>query len=206
MLGFVPGKGTTDTMVCYGSFSRAHCVPPGRVYLQHKACKDGIDSKWPCVNLMKTKLLVSGIGFDVLRTQVPLYWLPQWGWQQPSRVLAVHVVSPKLCSGGIGTGGWPRLHLPQVSPWSSVIDSRHMIQLDIDNTILDVEAIFCYMGNSAIATKFCMALGKRRKFLPIHSISQEICTRFLLCCALLWLYIDWFSHIHQAYFTGIVAI
>ena len=39
-----------------------------------------------------------------------------------------------------------------------------------------------------------------------YSISQEICTRFLLCCALLWLYIDWFSHIHQAYFTGTVAI
>ena len=40
----------------------------------------------------------------------------------------------------------------------------------------------------------------------IYSTSQEICTRFLLCCALLWLYIDWFSHIHQAYFTGTVAI
>ena len=26
-----------------------------------------------------------------------------------------------------------------------------------------------------------------------YSISQEICTRFLLCCALLWLYIDCFS-------------
>ena len=39
-----------------------------------------------------------------------------------------------------------------------------------------------------------------------YSISQEICTRFLLCCALLWLYIDWFFHIHQAYFTGTVAI
>ena len=39
-----------------------------------------------------------------------------------------------------------------------------------------------------------------------YSISQEICTRILLCCALLWLYIDWFSHIHQAYFTGTVAI
>ena len=39
-----------------------------------------------------------------------------------------------------------------------------------------------------------------------YSISQEICTRFLLCCALLWLYIDWFPHIHQAYFTGTVAI
>ena len=39
-----------------------------------------------------------------------------------------------------------------------------------------------------------------------YSISQEIYTRFLLCCALLWLYIDWFSHIHQASFTGTVAI
>ena len=40
----------------------------------------------------------------------------------------------------------------------------------------------------------------------MYSISQDICTRFLLCCALLWLYIDWFSYIHQAYFTGTVAI
>ena len=44
--------------------------------------------------------------------------------------------------------------------------------------------------------------GNRNKY----SISQEICTRFLLCCALLWSYIDWFTHIHQAYFTGTVAI
>ena len=41
---------------------------------------------------------------------------------------------------------------------------------------------------------------------PGYSISQEICTRFLLCCALLRFYIDWFSHIHHAYFTGTVAI
>ena len=33
-----------------------------------------------------------------------------------------------------------------------------------------------------------LALGR-------YSISQEICTQFLLCCALLWLYIDWFTHI-----------
>ena len=39
----------------------------------------------------------------------------------------------------------------------------------------------------------------------VYSIAQEICTRFLLCCALLWLYIDWFSHTHQAYFTDTVA-
>ena len=42
--------------------------------------------------------------------------------------------------------------------------------------------------------------------LSVYSISQEIWTRLLLCCALLWLYIDWFPHIHQAYFTGTVAI
>ena len=40
----------------------------------------------------------------------------------------------------------------------------------------------------------------------LYSISQEICTRLLLCCALLWFYIDRFSHIHQAYFTSTVAI
>ena len=45
-----------------------------------------------------------------------------------------------------------------------------------------------------------------RPYSLYYSISQEICTRFLLCCALLWLYIDWFSHIHQAYFTDTVAI
>ena len=44
------------------------------------------------------------------------------------------------------------------------------------------------------------------RYIWLYSISQEICPRFLLCCALLWLYIDWFSHIHQAYFTGTVAI
>ena len=57
---------------------------------------------------------------------------------------------------------------------------------------------------------FCLGLNVLRintfNNSPLYSISQEICTRFLLCCALLWLYIDWFSHIHQAYFTGTVAI
>ena len=55
---------------------------------------------------------------------------------------------------------------------------------------------------------FCRNLlnGYNAKTYNVYSISQEICTRFLLCCALLWLYIDWFSHIHQAYFTGTVAI
>ena len=52
----------------------------------------------------------------------------------------------------------------------------------------------------------CNSMRTNELKLETYSISQEICTRFLLCCALLWLYIDWFSHIHQAYFTGTVAI
>ena len=51
---------------------------------------------------------------------------------------------------------------------------------------------------------FCPYFGLSSPYM--YSISKKICTRFLLCCALLWLYIDWFSHIHQAYFTGTVAI
>ena len=55
-------------------------------------------------------------------------------------------------------------------------------------------------------TKNWLPLLPESLSLSAYSISQEICTRFLLCCALLWLCIDWFSHIHQAYFTGTVAI
>ena len=41
----------------------------------------------------------------------------------------------------------------------------------------------------------------------IQYIPRNMHTVFvLLCCALLWLYIDWFPHIHQAHFTGTVAI
>ena len=56
----------------------------------------------------------------------------------------------------------------------------------------------------------CLKLASRTRsnflIIGMYSISQEICTRFLLCRALLWLRIDWFTHIHQAYFTGTVAI
>ena len=73
---------------------------------------------------------------------------------------------------------------------------------------------FYVSGKRPIGVIICLRQGKYslmrglNRSIPerIYSISQEICTRFLLCCALLWLYIDWFSHIHQAFFTGTVAI
>ena len=63
------------------------------------------------------------------------------------------------------------------------------------NLWLHILLNLCWPLNTSVRMRTCM-----------YSISQEICTRFLLCCAFLWLYIDWFSHIHQAYFTGTVAI
>ena len=73
---------------------------------------------------------------------------------------------------------------------------------------------FCHFGYGEIVESNCTILFQIWKRVSnvlnfprsYYSISQEICTRFLLCCALLWLYIDWFTHIHQAYFTGTVAI
>ena len=48
-----------------------------------------------------------------------------------------------------------------------------------------------------VSSHWWIGPNMRYPYHQFYSISQEICTRFLLCCALLWLYIDWFSHIHQ---------
>ena len=60
--------------------------------------------------------------------------------------------------------------------------------------------------NSSPVTVLFWSFFSNLSVIISYSISQDICTRFLLCCALLWLYIDWFSDIHQFYFTGTVAI
>ena len=50
--------------------------------------------------------------------------------------------------------------------------------------------LFWFLGETG--TNGILYLHMLAKPISIYSISQEICTRFLLCCALLWLYIDWF--------------
>ena len=85
----------------------------------------------------------------------------------------------------------------QISQYLMVLDHQQaQIKLNVFSSMFFMTPlILCYLVDWM--TSFRMAS---------YSISQEICTRFLLCCALLWLYIDWFSHIQQAYFTGTVAI
>ena len=56
------------------------------------------------------------------------------------------------------------------------IDGRPVTQVDVDGTLLDVEASFCYLGDMlsaggscslAIITRCCTAWGKFKKLLPI---------------------------------------
>ena len=56
------------------------------------------------------------------------------------------------------------------------MDGRTVAKIDVDGTLLDIEASFCYLGDMlsagggcsfAIITRCCTALGKFKKLLPI---------------------------------------
>ena len=56
------------------------------------------------------------------------------------------------------------------------IDGRTVTEVDVDVTMLDVDATFCFLGDmlrtgggcdSAIAARYCLAWGKFRKLLPV---------------------------------------
>ena len=58
------------------------------------------------------------------------------------------------------------------------------------------------LGRIPYCIKSWLSMCPGHRSLHIQYIPRNMHTVF----ALLWLYIDWFSHIHQAYFTGTVAI
>ena len=101
----------------------------------------------------------------------------------------------------------------QISNWTRGIISMQEIYLSIYsfNKVSPISLHFHWLeqgikhGHQSRCNMYLDIWGHWMKKAS-YSISQEICKRFLLCCALLWLCIDWFSHIHQAYFTGTVAI
>ena len=123
----------------------------------------------------------------------------------------------------------------EMSFWQMLILLKKAVSLfhGTGSTMKQYNSVLLFTVFEMISISICICLiislapnwynGYDRSFLPNHisvvplrkqsetptcvySISQEIFTRFLLCCALLLLYIDWFSHIHQAYFNGTVAI
>ena len=74
------------------------------------------------------------------------------------------------------------------------IDGRPITQVEVDGTLLDVEASFCYLSNMlcagggcalAIATRCSTAWGKFRKLLPILTskhVSPLTCEKVFSAC------------------------
>ena len=74
------------------------------------------------------------------------------------------------------------------------IIGRTLTQEDVDSTMLDVEATFCYLGDmlcsgrgcdSGIAARCCVVSGKFRKLLPVlttRHLSLKICGKVYEAC------------------------
>ena len=83
----------------------------------------------------------------------------------------------KKCSGIKGRlNVTPDYVCPRCLDQARPIDGRPITQIEVDNTLLDVKASFCYLGDMlsagggcalAIATRCYIAWGKFRKLLPI---------------------------------------
>ena len=114
-----------------------------------------------------------------------------------------------------GSSAIPTLNIHKIKPPKLGKNICHRADNSLNNWVVPLEySSSCFYAISRQEMWRLLDFWPRRCQIHVtthyihgaYSISQEICTRFLLCCALLWLYIDWFSHIHQAYFTGTVAI
>ena len=71
---------------------------------------------------------------------------------------------------------------PTYSGKDRPIDGRTVNEVDVDGTMLDVEATFCYLGDmlccggdcdSATAARCCMAWGKLRELLPVLTTRHQ---------------------------------
>ena len=126
------------------------------------------------VNMKKTKFMISGAGLDVLRdsSAFPCAVCPSGVGGKSISCSQCKSWVHKKCSGIKGRLNVCPICLDQARP----IDGRPIIQVEVDGTLLDVEASFCYLGDMlsagggcalAIATRCSTAWGKFRKLLPI---------------------------------------
>ena len=144
--------------------------------------------------------MVTGPGLDVLRDSGAFPCAVCWDHVGSTNVnecsqckLWVH----KRCSliqGRIVTN--PDYVCPRCRGQTRLIDGRTVTQVDVDGTLLDVEASFCYLGDMlsygggcslAIITRCCTACGKFKKLLPILSskhISLTVLGKVFDACGL----------------------
>ncbi len=144
-----------------------------------KAWKSGMEKKGLRVNMKKTKILVSGVGLDVLKDsgKFPCAVCRSGVGNNSILCCQCNLWVHKRCSGIKGriTGNQNYI-CPRCRDIARPIDGRPVTQVDVDGTKLDVEASFCYLGDmlnagggcdSAIAARCCVAWGKFRKLLPV---------------------------------------
>ena len=112
--------------------------------------------------------------------------------QQLHRVLAVQVVGPQTCRGITERlVADPSYVCSRCHSLARPIDDRTVV---VDRTMLDVEATFCYLGNtlgsgdgcdSAIAARYCMAWRKFRRLLLVLTTrhpSHKVCGKVYNTC------------------------
>ena len=129
--------------------------------------------------MKKTKFLVSGDGHDVLQKSgkypcaVCCSGVGRNSILYSQCILWVH----KTCSG-ITKRLFedPNYICPRCKGEARPIDGRTVTEVDVDGTMLEMEATFCYLGymlcssegcDSAIAARCCVPWWKFRKLLPV---------------------------------------
>ena len=148
-----------------------------------KVWKEGMEPKGLRVN-MKTKLMVSGPGRDILRDSGAF---PCAVCQSGVGVNSIQCSQcmywvHKKCSGVSGRlAEDPDNVCPRCCDQAPPIDNRPVTQVDVDGTQLDVESNFCYLGDMlcagggcklAIITRCSTAWEKFKRLLPILTSNQ----------------------------------
>ena len=115
-----------------------------------KAWKNGMENRGLRVNMNKTKFMISGAGLDVLRDSGAFPWAVCRSAKGANSIscsqckLWVH----KKCSGINGRlNVTPDYVCPRCLDQARPIDGRPITQVEVDGTLLNVEASFCYLGD-----------------------------------------------------------
>ena len=141
--------------------------------------KNGMECKGLRVNMKKTKVMVSGVGLDVLKDsgKYPCAVCRRGVGNNSIKCSQCKMWVHKKCSRISGPlKDDPDYVCPRCCGVARPIDGRPACQVDVNGTMLNVEPTFCYLGDmlsagggcdSAIAARCCAAWGRFRELLPV---------------------------------------
>ena len=144
-----------------------------------KAWRTGMEQKGLRVNMKKTKFLVSGAGLNVLKDsgKFPCAVCRKGVGANSICCSSCQFWVHKKCSGIRGRLSTdPEFICPRCQGRARPIDGRPVTGIPVDNSLLDVESEFCYLGDvlsaeggclQAIIARCSAAWGKFKKLLPI---------------------------------------